>query len=99
MAAQLLATAAAAALLSAILTVAFGGSNIAGQALFGKAGMGFNDLFKGLFGGMGGGFGFSGANLGGGQGGFGNIVGVVQGADLLLINERASRNRSRQRGY
>jgi len=26
-------------------------------------------------------------------------VGVVQGADLLLINERASRNRSRQRGY
>ena len=99
MAAQLLATAAAAALLSAILTVAFGGSNMAGQALFGKAGMGFSDLFGGLFQGMGGGFGFSGANLGGGQGGFGNIVGVVQGADLLLINERASRNRSRQRGY
>jgi len=98
MAAQLLATAAAAALLAAVLTIAFG-SNKAGQALFGKAGMGFNDLFGGLFQGMGGGFGISGANLGGAQGGFGNIVGVVQGADLLLINERASRNRSRQRGY
>ena len=99
MAAQLIATAAAAAVLAAILTIAFGSSNVAGKAMFGKSGMGFSDLFGGLFGGMGGGFGFSGANLGGGQGGFGNIVGVVQGADLLLINERASRNRSRQRGY
>lgn len=98
MAAQMLATAAAAALLSAILTVAFGGSNIAGQALFGKAGMGFGDLFGGLFQGMGGGYGFNGAGLGGNGQGI-QIFGTLSGQDILLSNERASRNRTRQRGY
>lgn len=98
MAAQMLATAAAAALLSAILTVAFGGSNIAGQALFGKAGMGFGDLFGGLFQGMGGGYGFNGAGLGGNGQGI-QIFGTLSGQDILLSNERASRNRTRQRGF
>lgn len=96
MAAQLLATAAAAAVLSAILTIAFGGSNLAGQAIFGKAGMGFGDLFGSSFAGMGN-MGFNGG-FGGSQGGQ-NIVGVVKGADLLLINDRASRERTRQRGF
>lgn len=98
MAAQMLATAAAAAILATILTVAFGGSNIAGQALFGKAGMGFGDLFGGLFQGMGGGYGFNGAGLGGNGQGI-QIFGTLSGQDILLSNERASRNRTRQRGF
>lgn len=98
MAAQMLATAAAAAILSAILTVAFGGSNVVGQALFGKAGMGFGDLFGGLFQGMGGGYGFNGAGLGGNGQGI-QIFGRLSGADILLSGERAGRNRTRQRGF
>lgn len=93
MAAQLLATAAAAAILAAILTVAFGGANLAGQAMFGKAGMGFGDLFKGF-----GGFGFNSGGMGGGSNGI-EIFGRLSGADILLSGERAGRNRNRQRGF
>ncbi len=94
MAAQLLATAAAAAILAAILTVAFGGTNMAGQAMFGKAGMGFGDLFKGF---GGGGFGFNGGGIGGGEGGM-NIIGMLRGSDFILMQERAGRNRNRLSG-
>ncbi len=97
MAAQLLATAAAAAILATILTIAFGGANAAGTAMFGKSGMGFGDLFGGMFGQMGGGFGFNGAGFGGGEGGT-NIVGVLRGSDMLLMQERAGRNRNRLSG-
>ncbi len=93
MAAQLLATAAAAAILAAILTVAFGGANLAGQAMFGKAGMGFGDLFKGF-----GGFGFNSGGMGGGSNGI-EIFGRLSGSDILLSGERAGRNRNRQRGF
>ena len=95
MAAQLLATAAAAAILAAILTVAFGGSNLAGQAVFGKTGMGFGDLFKGF---GGGGFGFNGGGMSGGSNGI-EIFGKLLGSDILLSGERAGRNRTRQRGF
>lgn len=94
MAAQLLATAAAAAILAAILTVAFGGTNMAGQAMFGKAGMGFGDLFKGF---GGGGFGFNGGGMGSGEGGM-NIIGMLRGSDFVLMQERAGRNRNRLSG-
>ena len=94
MAAQLLATAAAAAILAAILTVAFGGSNVAGQAMFNKAGMGFGDLFKGF---GGGGFGFNGGGMGSGEGGM-NIIGMLRGSDFILMQERAGRNRNRLSG-
>jgi hypothetical protein len=94
MAAQLLATAAAAAILAAILTVAFGGTNMAGQAMFGKAGMGFGDLFKGF---GGGGFGFNGGGMGGGSNGI-EIFGRLSGSDILLSGERAGRNRNRLSG-
>ena len=97
MAAQLLATAAAAAILATILTIAFGGANAAGTAMFKKSGMGFGDLFGGMFGQMGGGFGFNGAGFGGGEGGT-NIVGVLRGSDMLLMQERAGRNRNRLSG-
>ncbi len=97
MAAQLLATAVAAAILATILTIAFGGANIAGQAMFGKAGMGFGDLFGGLLQG-GGGFGFNGGGMGGGSNGI-QIFGRLSGSDILLSGERASRNRTRQRGF
>ena len=96
MAAQLLATAAAAAILATILTVAFGGSNLAGQAMFGKAGMGFGDLFGGLLQG-GGGFGFNGGGMGGGSNGI-EIFGKLLGSDILLSGERAGRNRNRLSG-
>ena len=98
MAAQLLATAAAALILATILTIAFGGSNLAGKAMFGKAGMGFGDLFGGMFGQMGGGFGFNGAGMGGAGNGI-EIFGRLSGADILLSGERAGRNRNRQRGF
>lgn len=97
MAAQLLATAAAAAILATILTVAFGGTNMAGKAMFSKAGMGFGDLFSGLFGEMGGGFGFNGGGFGGGEGGM-NIIGMLRGSDFILMQERAGRNRNRLSG-
>jgi hypothetical protein len=97
MAAQLLATAATAAILAAILTVAFGGTNMAGKAMFSKAGMGFGDLFSGMFGQMGGGFGFNGGGFGGGEGGM-NIIGMLRGSDFILMQERAGRNRNRLSG-
>lgn len=96
MAAQLLATAAAAAILSAILTIAFGGTNKVGQIMFGKAGMGFGDLFGASFQGMGG-MGFNGG-FGGDNGGM-NIMSIIRGEDILLIQDRASRSRTRQRGF
>jgi len=98
MAAQLLATAAAAAILATILTIAFGGSNLAGQAMFGKAGMGFGDLFGGLLQG-GGGFGFNGGGMTGNTSGGIEIFGKLLGSDILLSGERAGRNRTRQRGF
>jgi len=98
MAAQLLATAAAALILATILTIAFGGTNMAGKAMFKKSGMGFGDLFSGMFGQMGGGFGFNGGGFGGGEGGM-NIIGMLRGSDMLLMQERAGRNRNRQRGF
>jgi len=97
MVAQLLATAAAAALLSVVLSIAFGGTNKAGQIMFGKAGMNFGDLFGASFGSMGG-MGFNGG-VGNNSGGLGNIIGVVKGSDLLLINDRAGRDRTRSRGF
>lgn len=97
MAAQLLATAAAAAVLATILTIAFGGTNMAGKAMFSKAGMGFGDLFSGMFGELGGGFGFNGGGFGGGEGGM-NIIGMLRGSDFILMQERAGRNRNRLSG-
>ncbi len=98
MAAQLLATAAAALILATILTIAFGGTNMAGQAMFGKAGMGFGDLFGGLLQG-GGGFGFNGSGISGNTSGGIEIFGKLLGSDILLSGERAGRNRNRQRGF
>jgi len=97
MAAQLLATAAAAAILATILTIAFGGTNMAGQAMFGKAGMGFGDLFGGLLQG-GGGFGFNGSGISGNTSGGIEIFGKLLGSDILLSGERAGRNRNRLSG-
>jgi hypothetical protein len=97
MAAQLLATAAAAAILATILTIAFGGTNMAGKAMFSKAGMGFGDLFSGMFGELGGGFGFNGGGFGSGEGGM-NIIGMLRGSDFVLMQERAGRNRNRLSG-
>ena len=97
MAAQLLATAAAALILATILTVAFGGTNMAGQAMFGKAGMGFGDLFGGLLQG-GGGFGFNGSGISGNTSGGIEIFGKLLGSDILLSGERAGRNRNRFSG-
>jgi hypothetical protein len=97
MAAQLLATAAAALILATILTIAFGGANAAGTAMFKKSGMGFGDLFSGMFGQMGGGFGFNGGGFGGGEGGM-NIIGMLRGSDMLLMLDRAGNNRNRLSG-
>jgi len=96
MAAQLLATAAAAAILATILTIAFGGTNVAGQAMFGKAGMNFGNLFSASFQGLGG-MGFNGG-FGGSDGGGFNIMSIIRGQDILLIQERAGRNRNRSTG-
>jgi F0F1-type ATP synthase epsilon subunit len=100
MAAALLATAAAALVLAVILAAVFGGSSAAGAKLFGKAGMGFGDLFKGVFTGMGGmgGMSFNGSGIGGGQGGGVQIFGRLSGADILVSSERAGRDRTRLSG-
>jgi len=98
MAAQLLATAAAALVLATILTLITGGTNKAGQAMFGKAGMGFGDLLGGLFGKMGGGFGFNGGGMTGNTSGGIEIFGKILGSDILLSGERAGRNRNRLSG-
>jgi hypothetical protein len=97
MAAQLLATAAAALILATILTIAFGGTNMAGKAMFGKAGMGFGDLFGGMFGKMGGGFGFNGAGMSGAGNGI-QIFGMLRGEDIFLSNSRYGRTRGRATG-
>ena len=97
MAAQLLATAAAALVLATILSVAFGGANMAGKTMFGKSGMKFGDLFGGLFGEMGGGFGFNGAGVDGNRNTI-EVFGKLLGSDILLSNERAGRNRNRLSG-
>ena len=97
MAAQLLATAAAALILATILTIAFGGTNKAGLAMFDKGGMGFGDLFGGLLQG-GGGFGFNGSGISGNTSGGIEIFGKLLGSDILLSGERAGRNRNRLSG-
>ena len=97
MAAQLLATAAAALILATILTIAFGGTNMAGKAMFSKAGMGFGDLYGGLFGQMGGGFGFNGAGMSGAGNGI-QIFGMLRGEDIFLSNSRYGRTRGRATG-
>jgi hypothetical protein len=96
MAAALLATAAAALVLSLILSSIFG-TGKAGLALFGKSGMGFGDLFKGIFGGIGGmsGFGFNNGLGGNQQGGGIQIFGRLSGSDILISSEKANRERSR----
>lgn len=94
---DLLATAAAAALVAIAMTVAFGGVGAAGVSIFGadfKGGFGelFGQTFKGMGGlGFGGGFG---GNNGGGM----NIMSIIRGQDLLLVQERAGRNRNRSTG-
>jgi len=100
MAAALLATAAAALVLAVILAAVFGGSSAAGAKLFGKAGMGFGDLFKGVFTGMGGmgGMSFNGSGIGGGQGGGVQVFGRLSGSDILISSERAGRDRTRLSG-
>jgi hypothetical protein len=97
MAAQLLATAAAALVLATILSVAFGGANMAGKTMFGKSGMKFGNLFGGLFGEMGGGFGFNGAGVDGNRNTI-EVFGKLLGSDILLSGERAGRNRNRLSG-
>ena len=96
MAAALLATAAAALVLSLILSSIFG-TGKAGLALFGKSGMGFGDLFKAVFGGIGGmsGFGFNNGLGGNQQGGGIQIFGRLSGSDILVSTEKANRERSR----
>ena len=97
MAAQLLATAAAALILATILTIAFGGTNMAGQAMFGKGGMNFGKLFGSLLQG-GGGFGFNGGGMTGNTSGGIEIFGKLLGSDILLSGERAGRTRGRVTG-
>lgn len=98
MAISLLATAAAAAILAAVLSVAMGGSNLAGAALFGKSGMKFGDLFGSIFGQMGGGFGINSGGALSGEGGSFNIIGMLRGQDMQLMLERANRSRNRSTG-
>jgi len=124
---KLLAVAAAAFLVAAALTIAFGGTTggfgTAGALVGVKNAAGFGDLFKGAFGmmsgvpmlasggivtsptlamiGEGGGpeavipldrlNSFAGGNI--------NVTGRIQGQDILLSQERASRIRSRYRGF
>jgi len=94
---DLLATAAAAALVAIAMTVAFGGARTAGAQVFGIDG-GFGALFGQTFQGMGG-LGFGGGFGGGDNGGGMNIMSIIRGQDLLLVQERAGRSRTRQRGF
>lgn len=125
---KLLAVAAAAFLVAAALTIAFGGTpggfGTAGGMLGLKDAKGFGDLLKGAFGMMSGipmlasGGIVTGPTLamvgeGGGPeavipldrlnsfmgGGNINVTGRIQGQDILLSQERASRIRSRYRGF
>ena len=94
---DLLATAAAAALVAVAMTIAFGGAGAAGASIFGA---GFEGGFGALFGqtvqGMGG-LGFGGG-FGGDNGGGMNIMSVIRGQDILLVQERAANRRNRQTG-
>jgi len=94
---DLLATAAAAALVAIAMSIAFGGASAAGAKIFGEGFKGgFGSLFGETFAGMGG-LGFGGGF--GGEGGGMNIVSVIRGQDLLLVQDRAERSRTRSRGY
>lgn len=94
---DLLATAAAAALVAIVMTIAFGGATKAGTAIFGGGFKGgFGALFGQSFQGMGG-LGFGGG-FGGNNGGGMNIMSVIRGEDILLVQERASNRRNRQTG-
>lgn len=94
---DLLATAAAAALVAVAMTVAFGGVGAAGVSIFGADFKGgFGALFGKTFQGMGG-LGFGGG-FGGNNGGGMNIMSIIRGQDLLLVQERAGRNRNRSTG-
>lgn len=93
MVAQLLATIAAAAVLALVLTLATGGLSGLSMQSFGTA-----------FGQIGGGMGVPSFAMPGGLGGGGGssaieIFGRLSGSDILLSGERASRNRSRSRGF
>jgi len=92
MVAQLLATIAAAAVLALVLTLATGGLAGLSMQSFGTA-----------FGQIGGGMGVPSFAMPGGLGGGGSsaieIFGKLSGSDILLSGERASRNRSRSRGF
>jgi DNA-binding cell septation regulator SpoVG len=94
---DLLATAAAAALVAVAMTIAFGGVGAAGASIFG-AGFegGFGALFGKTFQGMGG-LGFGGGFGNNNNGGM-NIMSIIRGQDLLLVQERAGRNRNRSTG-
>ena len=95
---DLLATAAAAALVAIAFSIAFGGADKAGAAIFGDGFQGgFGALFGKSFQGMGG-LGFGGG-FGGSDGGGMNIMSIIRGQDLLLVQERAGRSRTRQRGF
>ena len=98
MIAQLLATAAAAALVAIALSIAFGGAGAAGKQAFGQSFKGgFGNLFGATFGSMGG-LGFNGGGMGGQDGGGMNIMSIIRGQDILLVQERAGRNRNRLSG-
>jgi len=91
---DLLATAAAAALVAVAMTIAFGGAGTAAAQIFSIDG-GFGALFGQTFKGMGG--------LGFGGGGFGSrgqdtLVTRLMGQDMLIMLERAGRNRNRSTG-
>jgi len=92
MLAQLAAAIAAAAIFAAILVLATGG--LAGFSL-----QSFGTAFKAIGGGMG----VPSFAMPGGLGSGGmqsiEIFGKLSGADILLSNDRASRNRTRQRGF
>ena len=96
---QLLATAAAAALVAIALSIAFGGAGKAGAMAFKGFEGGFGNLFGSTFDLMGGGFGFNGNGMGGQNGGGTMLFSRISGADILLSSERASNNRTRQRGF
>lgn len=98
MIAQLLATAAAAALVAVALSIAFGGAGAAGKMAFGTGFQGgFGNLFGSTFGSMGG-LGFNNGGMGGQDGGGMNIMSIIRGQDILLVQERAGRNRNRLTG-
>jgi len=92
MLAQIIAVIAATAVLALVLTLATGGLGGLSMESFGTA-------FKMIGGGMGvPSFAMPGGLSGGGSSGI-EIFGKLSGSDILLSNERSSRNRTRQRGF